>query len=331
MPFNFVCPFCHARTLVEDRFAGQSGPCAECGKQVTLPSPASLGIANNKLAEVNIASTSKASNDHQPRSIISAFGLSGSKKQMTKLALQIAVMASMLMIAFGVVGWLLIPSAQRAFEDRKRLGSVSNIQQIAKALNAYRQDFGSYPTPTVSDPSGSPLYSWRVLLLPYLGYNGLYTRFQLAQPWDSPTNSLLIREMPPMFSIAGNNMALSLYESNYAFVVGPGTMFPNAFSDSVAEVIDDSSETILIVETKEGGFSWTQPSNLDNTTGVKIGTRPVTDIGGNFANFALVATVDGNGVALSPQTPISTIQAMLTPDGGEYVAVETVDSAAPLP
>ncbi len=331
MPFNFVCPFCHARTRVEDRFAGQSGPCAECGKQVTLPSPASLGIAPAKQVEADIASTSNVSSDQQSHLNPSATWLSGSKKQMTKLALQVAVMASMLLIAFGVVGWLLIPSAQRAFEDRKRLGSISNIQQIAKALNAYRQDYGSYPTPTVSDPSGSPLYSWRVLLLPYLGYNGLYNRFQLEQPWDSPTNSQLLREMPPMFAIVGNNMALSLYESNYAYVVGPGTMFPNAFSDSVPEVTDDSSETILLVETKEGGLSWTQPGNLDNSAGVRIGTRPVTDIGGNFANFVLIATVDGNGMALSPQTPISTIQAMLSPDGGEYVVVETVDSSAPLP
>jgi hypothetical protein len=257
--------------------------------------------------------------------------LSRSKNEVLKAVIRITLITGMLMTAFAVVGWFVIPSAQRAMEDRIRLGSISNIQQIAKALNAYRLDHGTYPTPIVTDSSDKPLYSWRVLVLPYLGYRGLYNRFQLNQPWDSPTNSLLAREMPPVFVVAGNNMALSLYESNYALVVGPGTLFPTPFLDSVEEVVDDPSETILLAETKEGGLTWTEPGNLDNFKGVGIGTRPTTDIGGNFENFVLVATVDGTAIALSPQTSIATIQAMLSPDGGESVSIETFNQDAPLP
>ena len=322
MAFDFVCPFCHSRTRVEDRFAGQSGPCAECGKRVTLPSPASIGLPAKNLQTSDTTDQENPSIGAHGRSNADSYVSNRSKRGLGKTAIRLAVITSMMMIVFGIVGWLLIPSAQRAVEERRRLGSISNIQQIAKALNAYRQDYGSYPTPTVTSSSGKPLYSWRVLLLPYLGYKGLSSRFQLDQPWDSPSNSLLVREMPPLFTIVGNNLALSLYESNYSFVVGPGTLFPTPFSDSVEEVFDEPSETILLVETKEGGLTWTQPGNLDNSTGVGIGTRPVTDIGGNFANFVLVATVDGNGITLSPQTPIATIQAMLSPDGGEYVTIE---------
>jgi len=322
MAFDFVCPFCHSRTRVEDRFAGQSGPCAECGKRVTLPSPASIGLPAKNLQTSDTTDQENPSIGAHERSNADSYVSNRSKRGLGKTAIRLAVITSMMMIVFGIVGWLLIPSAQRAVEERRRLGSISNIQQIAKALNAYRQDYGSYPTPTVTSSSGKPLYSWRVLLLPYLGYKGLSSRFQLDQPWDSPSNSLLVREMPPLFTIVGNNMALSLYESNYSFVVGPGTLFPTPFSDSVEEVFDEPSETILLVETKEGGLTWTQPGNLDNSNGVGIGTRPVTDIGGNFANFVLVATVDGNGITLNPQTPIATIQAMLSPDGGEFVAIE---------
>ena len=37
MPIPFDCPHCGLQTLVEDEYAGQSGPCASCGKTITVP------------------------------------------------------------------------------------------------------------------------------------------------------------------------------------------------------------------------------------------------------------------------------------------------------
>jgi Protein of unknown function (DUF1559) len=37
MAFQFTCPYCFKKTLVEDKYEGQTGPCACCGKAVTLP------------------------------------------------------------------------------------------------------------------------------------------------------------------------------------------------------------------------------------------------------------------------------------------------------
>ena len=39
MPINFTCPHCGATTDVADQYAGQSGPCAHCGKTITVPLP----------------------------------------------------------------------------------------------------------------------------------------------------------------------------------------------------------------------------------------------------------------------------------------------------
>jgi hypothetical protein len=33
----FTCPHCGEQTLVEDKYAGQSGPCIRCGKLITVP------------------------------------------------------------------------------------------------------------------------------------------------------------------------------------------------------------------------------------------------------------------------------------------------------
>jgi hypothetical protein len=37
MSIPFTCPHCGEQTLVEDKYAGQSGPCIRCGKPITVP------------------------------------------------------------------------------------------------------------------------------------------------------------------------------------------------------------------------------------------------------------------------------------------------------
>jgi len=38
MPIPFRCPHCGHETLVDDAYAGSSGPCASCGRTVVMPS-----------------------------------------------------------------------------------------------------------------------------------------------------------------------------------------------------------------------------------------------------------------------------------------------------
>jgi hypothetical protein len=37
MPIAFTCPHCGRQTNVPEEYAGQSGPCAECGREITVP------------------------------------------------------------------------------------------------------------------------------------------------------------------------------------------------------------------------------------------------------------------------------------------------------
>ena len=43
MPIQFTCPHCGTNTNVADQYVGQSGPCINCGKTVTIPG-ASIGV-----------------------------------------------------------------------------------------------------------------------------------------------------------------------------------------------------------------------------------------------------------------------------------------------
>ena len=49
---------------------------------------------------------------------------------------------------------------------------------------------------------GTPLLSWRVAILPYMGESekALYSQFKLTEPWDSPHNKGLLAKMPKVYA-----------------------------------------------------------------------------------------------------------------------------------
>src|SRR6516165_8316569 len=62
---------------------------------------------------------------------------------------------------------------------------ANSLRNIGLALHNYQSvRKGRLPPPVVKDKNGRPLYSWRVLLLPYLEHEPLYKQFKLDEPWD---------------------------------------------------------------------------------------------------------------------------------------------------
>jgi hypothetical protein len=70
-----------------------------------------------------------------------------------------------------------------------RIESVNNLKQLILATINYAADKKKFPPPAVRAADGTPLLSWRVLLLPYLDHEDLFRRFNLSEPWDGPTTS----------------------------------------------------------------------------------------------------------------------------------------------
>ena len=95
---------------------------------------------------------------------------------------------------------LLLPAVQKVREAAARIKCANNLKQIGLALHNYHDIHGHFPAPAVLRNDSSPLLSWRVAILPYLGYQSLYERFRLDEPWDSVHNRALIAEMPREFA-----------------------------------------------------------------------------------------------------------------------------------
>ncbi len=306
MPFHFTCPHCGSATLVDDQYSGQSGPCVACSKPVQLP--------NFATAKTGAAAGSVPRTGNRPLS--------------KGIRLTIAAV-----IAIGFAGGLFIAVnsiasvAQRAQVASSRGRCLKNMQKIAAALNAYAVDYGTYPPPHTVDATGKPMLSWRVLILPYLGYEDLYKKFDLKSSWDATQNIDFIFECPEEYvSPADYN---STGDTCYFLVTGPGTLFPPTGPLSPKNVADGLTETLLVVESARPPSmqtQWTKPIDLDVTRmGPVIGGSPGVEMGGNHQGGATAATADGRGVFLKDNLTPTILRALITPQGGEAIPDDTLD------
>ncbi len=99
-----------------------------------------------------------------------------------------------------------------------------------------------------------------MLVLPYLNEEGLFQRFHLDEPWDSPANKPLLAQMPKVFALPGAPAGTA--DTHYLGFVGKGAFFegreglrwPQDFPDGPAQ-------TIMLVEAARG-VPWTKPEDL---------------------------------------------------------------------
>src|SRR5215469_7479799 len=79
--------------------------------------------------------------------------------------------------------------------------SAYRLKQIGLALHLYHDIYGRLPPTVKCDNEGQPLYSWRVLLLPFLEQDHLYKQFNLDETWDSPHNKPLVEKIPKCYMV----------------------------------------------------------------------------------------------------------------------------------
>ena len=125
----------------------------------------------------------------------------------------------------------------------------SDLRTIGTALSAYEQANGSFPPAALTDASGKPLLSWRVLLLPYLGEDALYRQFDLTKAWDDPANKALLTKMPAVFRSSTARKGSTT--TAYAGVGGPKQVFRSGAVSlgggvKAVNVVDGADMTIAV-------------------------------------------------------------------------------------
>lgn len=295
---------------VLDRYAGETGPCAVCAKTITIPAkvPTSETIGH---ARVSVAQEEK---DTAGVPLGTLIGLLGGS----------VVCVSVIFLAVVAIVRVALPAAHQMRLTRMHDSSRENIRRIVAALNQYHDTHGSFPPAHFTDEKGKPNHSWRVMILPELGRNDLYQRYNFQEPWDSPINLMVMQEMPDVYTSYGVGETLGSSTTHMAAVVGKDTIFPHAKSVTRSQISDSEDTVLAVVEVQGIGFDWTDPRedyDIDRPQGTFViddtidSNKPLSasTLTGN------VGMLNEDTYHLSSSTSSGTLRDMATKAGGETV------------
>jgi hypothetical protein len=223
---------------------------------------------------------------------------------------------SLLMIA-GSFFFFVAFRVQGALVASRKAKCFAHLHQIGVALHSYEAEHGHFPAPAIASEGGAPLLSWRVAILPQLGYRALYDRFRLDEPWDSAHNLALLREIPREF-VCPAGAGRSAGATGYLVIVGPktdptsvNTPFQPGRGVDIRSITDGTSNTILVMETKRA-VPWTKPEDLAWQPGARLPQLASRHGAGTHVLLA-DAAVRFIKATLAPET----LLAILTINGGE--------------
>jgi hypothetical protein len=159
---------------------------------------------------------------------------------------------------------------------------------------------------------GTPLHSWRVLLLPYIEQDELYKQFKLGEPWDSPHNIRLLERMPRQYAPPWREYEYPPHHTVCHVFVGKGTPFERDGLRS-ADFPDGASNTFLVVEAGDP-VPWTKPAEIEFAP-----DRPLR-LRGPFKNIFRACFADGSVRYIRSDADEATLRALVTRNGREPLA-----------
>jgi hypothetical protein len=252
-------------------------------------------------------------------------------------------------------GFVGIAAAQKELAKREKL------QLLATGMKKFYAAYGRYPaesasplgyrridtvsaaaepatseSPAESNPDAGPAFSWRVALLPFLGYDELYASFDLKQPWDSETNRKVAAAMPVVFDWhnqpeAGPAAVFrtedgTVAKSDMQFLTGSLGAMGAAAITKTEQIEDGADRTLMLAQTPQTKTDWTAPggwevnSPQDLARWLQSEPQPLPAL-----------LFSGRGIMVTRETPGETVQSWVTPAGKERVNRKALTDVTVLP
>jgi type II secretory pathway pseudopilin PulG len=189
----------------------------------------------------------------------------------------------------SVVGWTLVGgcvaivaiavlAAPRMPRNARAMAYESacsnNCRNIQFALRMYAQSKGHLPPARTLAPDGTPLHSWRTLILPYLGpyisdqERRVFEMIDLTKPWNDPANAAALATPMPVYTCAEQHGGPSGLRTHYQVVVSDAGLFR---PDGSAKAWELTDEAILFVHVpRNHDVHWMEPRDLDEATFVGL-------------------------------------------------------------
>ena len=206
-------------------------------------------------------------------------------------------------------------------ENSRRERCDLNLARLYAATVEYCETNGSYPPAFTANSNGERLHSWRVLLLPFLGEENLYSQIRLEEPWDSEWNRQFWSKTPNIFRCAStpideNEDSISKNKlCAYSCVTGTSTVFPeDGTAVTPDDLVDGASNTILYVERKKP-VNWMNPNSELTEELVCEENKKIAKERENFASWhasgVLVVFCDGKRQLLSEKIDEDVLRLLL--------------------
>ncbi len=218
--------------------------------------------------------------------------------------------------AVFTVGGLVLVAIEKAKEGALR--SVDDHVQVNLALIGYHDAHGRLPPAVIRAADGKPLYSWRVVVLPFIDNEVLYREFHLDEPWDSAHNIKLLPKMP-MSYVAPRNQRHRDHDGHTAIrvFVGKGTAFEKDEGLNLKKDFPDGlANTFLVVDTGKP-VPWTKPEDLPYSP-----DQPLPDLEGHFKDGFWAMTADNRRRWVSRNTSEATLRALITRNAGDQPGID---------
>jgi prepilin-type processing-associated H-X9-DG protein len=295
MPIDYRCPHCGAQMNVADQYAGQTGPCSQCGQTITIPG-SSGGFPPPPVA--------------------------GSAGGWSTAAIVLSVVGVCLVGGVVALVALLLPAIQAAREAARRSMCSNNLKQISLALINYHEVHGTFPPAYIADDQGRPMHSWRVLILPFMEGQHIYDQYDFDEPWDGPNNSRLQGMMPPTFACPSHPPPPGTGVTHYMVIVGEDTMFPGDQATDYSMIADGPAQTIQVVESTEE-VNWLEPRDLNfDEMSFALNDPAGNAIGSHHPRGANVSYADGSVRFMSGNVDPTVVKRLIQKDDGEAVSLD---------
>jgi hypothetical protein len=186
-----------------------------------------------------------------------------------------------------------------SLQDSARCNQCAwNLKQIVLALHNYNSTFGRLPPAYTTNPQGSRLLSWRVLILPYMGSSPLYSTIHLDEPWNGPNNRLLHGATPPVYCCPNHPERAARGLTSYLAVIGADTAFPTGRKPPrLEDFAGRTSFMPVVVESNDTAIHWMEPRDMDLDT---LGPTPT--VSSRDRTGPHLGHMDGSVGAVPPMT-----------------------------
>lgn len=178
-------------------------------------------------------------------------------------------LGAVLVVGFLILESFFITCCPPEVSPRRRC--MQKLKVIGLALHAYHDTYGSFPPAYTVDETGRPAHSWRVLILPYLDEEALYSEYRFDEPWDGPHNRTLQDQIPdvyrcPSFHAYQAEHGLESPHSdrlnNYVAIEAAGAILDGPHPNTFNSVTDEQSSTLMVADVRQHAVHWMQPEDV---------------------------------------------------------------------